>query len=65
MCASSYQEMSKAESLYKELKDKVDSLEGSGAGNITQRAIQMKNEAEALLKKANKDMETLKSMSTY
>uniref|UniRef100_A0AAR2J0A5 Laminin, beta 2-like n=1 Tax=Pygocentrus nattereri TaxID=42514 RepID=A0AAR2J0A5_PYGNA len=52
----------KAESRYKELKDKVDSLGGAGAGNITQKAIDMKKEAEALLKKVNKDMEALKSM---
>ncbi|KAI4902331.1 hypothetical protein NFI96_018366 [Prochilodus magdalenae] len=55
-------EMSEAESRYKELRDKVDSLGGAGAGNVTQKAIDMKNEAEGLLKKANKDMETLKKL---
>ncbi|KAL7859957.1 hypothetical protein SRHO_G00151040 [Serrasalmus rhombeus] len=55
-------EMSEAESRYKELKDKVDSLGGAGAGNITQKAIDMKKEAEALLKKVNKDMEALKKL---
>ncbi|XP_066526394.1 laminin subunit beta-1 [Hoplias malabaricus] len=55
-------EMSEAESQYKKLKDKVDSLEGAGGGNINQRVLDIKNEAEVLLKKATKDLETLKKL---
>ncbi|XP_062872107.1 laminin subunit beta-1 [Trichomycterus rosablanca] len=55
-------ELSKVESRYKELKEKVDSLGDSSVSNITQKVIDIKNEAEALLKKANKDMETLKKL---
>lgn len=58
-----FQDLSHVESRYKELKDKIDDLGGMPAGNITQKALDMKNEAEDLLRKANKDMETLKSMS--
>lgn len=58
-----YQDLSHVESRYKELKDKIDSLGGAAPGNITQKAVDMKNEAEDLLRKANKDMETLKSTS--
>ncbi|XP_076840048.1 laminin subunit beta-1 [Brachyhypopomus gauderio] len=52
-------DMLEAESRYKELKEKVDSLGGVGKENITQRAVDMKNEAESLLTKAKKHMETL------
>lgn len=63
MCVFLYQDLSHVESRYKELKDKIDSLGGVAAGNITQKALEMKNEAENLLRKAEKDMETLKSTS--
>ncbi|XP_026854032.2 laminin subunit beta-1 isoform X1 [Electrophorus electricus] len=56
------EEMLKAETRYKELKDMVDSLGGVAAGNITQRAIDMKNEAESLLTKAKKHLEKLKEL---
>ncbi len=51
-----------AENLYKELKEKVDSIGGTGEGDISQKAIEMKKEAEDLLKKATTGMETLRSM---
>ncbi|TSM04853.1 Laminin subunit beta-2 [Bagarius yarrelli] len=54
--------LSHVEKRYKELKDKIDDLGGTAMGNITQKAQDMKNEAENLLKKVNKDMETLKKM---
>uniref|UniRef100_A0A671QX29 Laminin subunit beta-1-like n=1 Tax=Sinocyclocheilus anshuiensis TaxID=1608454 RepID=A0A671QX29_9TELE len=47
---------------YKELIEKVDSVGGTGEGDINQRAIEMKKEAEELLKKATVGMETLRSM---
>lgn len=56
------EDLSHVESRYKELKDKIDSLGGAAPGNITQKAVDMKNEAEDLLRKANKDMETLKKL---
>ncbi|XP_053338679.1 laminin subunit beta-1 [Clarias gariepinus] len=55
-------DLSTVESHYKELTDKIDSLGPTAAGNITQKALGIKNEAEDLLKKANKDMETLKRL---
>ncbi|MCJ8741639.1 hypothetical protein PDJAM_G00072970 [Pangasius djambal] len=55
-------DLSHVESRYKELKDKIDSLGGAAVGNFTQKALDMKNEAEDLLRKANKDMETLKKL---
>lgn len=58
-----YQDLSHVETRYKELKDKIDALGETAAGNVTQKALDMKNEAEDLLRKANKDMETLKSRS--
>jgi len=57
-----YQELTNAENLYKELKEKVDSVGGTGEGNVNQRAIEMKKEAEELLNKATMGMETLRSM---
>uniref|UniRef100_A0A672SL20 Laminin subunit beta-2-like n=1 Tax=Sinocyclocheilus grahami TaxID=75366 RepID=A0A672SL20_SINGR len=56
-------ELVNAENLYNELKEKVDSVGGTGEGNISQKAIEMKKEAEELLKKATTGMETLRSMS--
>ncbi|KAB5546301.1 hypothetical protein PHYPO_G00070480 [Pangasianodon hypophthalmus] len=55
-------DLSHVETRYKELKDKIDSLGGAAVGNFTQKALDMKNEAEDLLRKANKDMETLKKL---
>lgn len=63
VCMCLHQDLSHVETRYKELKDKVDALGGTAAGNFSQKALDMKNEAEDLLKKANKDMETLKSTS--
>lgn len=57
--------MSHVENRYKELKDKIDSLGGAAPTNITQKALDMKNEAEDLLRKANKHMEMLRSMSLH
>ncbi|XP_043080121.1 laminin subunit beta-2 [Puntigrus tetrazona] len=51
-----------AENLYKKLKEKVDSVGGTGEGNISQKAIEMKKEAEDLLKKATTGMETLRKL---
>lgn len=56
------EELVNAENLYKELKDKVDSVGGTGEGNISQKAIDMKKEAEELLKKATTGMETLRKL---
>lgn len=61
MCVS--QELTNAENLYNELKEKVGSV-GGADGNVNQKATDMKKEAEDLLKKATKGMETLKSMCT-
>lgn len=63
LCMCLYQDLSHVETRYKELKDKIDSLGGAAAGNITQKALDMKKEAEDLLGKAKKDMETLRSTS--
>lgn len=63
MCVCLFQDLSHVENRYKDLKDKIDSLGGVASTNITQKALDMKNEAEDLLRKANKHMETLKSTS--
>ncbi|KAI5612331.1 laminin subunit beta-1 isoform X2 [Silurus asotus] len=55
-------DLSHVESRYKELRDKIDSLGGTAPHNITQKALDMKNEAEDLLRKANKNMEDLKKL---
>nr|XP_055044545.1 laminin subunit beta-2 [Misgurnus anguillicaudatus] len=54
------EELSKAENLYNELKEKVDSV--GGEGNVNQRATDMKKEAEDLLNKATKGMQKLKNL---
>ncbi|XP_056304742.1 laminin subunit beta-1 [Danio aesculapii] len=56
------EELTNAETLYKQLKEKVDSAGGTGEGNVNQKAIEMKKEAEDLLKKATMGMETLKKL---
>ncbi|XP_042568965.1 laminin subunit beta-1-like [Cyprinus carpio] len=56
------EELANAENKYKELKKKVDSVGGTGEGDINQKATEMKKEAEELLKKATKDMETLRNL---
>ncbi|XP_016110312.1 laminin subunit beta-2-like isoform X2 [Sinocyclocheilus grahami] len=56
------EELVNAENLYNELKEKVDSVGGTGEGNISQKAIEMKKEAEELLKKATTGMETLRKL---
>lgn len=60
-----FQDLSNVENRYKELKDKIESLGGTPTANITQKALDMKNEAEDLLRKAIKHIETLKSISLY
>ncbi|XP_073678938.1 laminin subunit beta-1 [Garra rufa] len=56
------EDLANAETLYKELKDKVDAVGGTGEGNISQRATEMKKEAEELLNKATMGMETLRKL---
>ncbi|XP_030624313.1 laminin subunit beta-2 [Chanos chanos] len=56
------QDMTKAEALYKTLNEKVDSLGGAAGGNISQRAENMKREAEDLQKKASQGIDTLKKL---
>lgn len=58
------QRLNETEDLYKDLQMKVDSLGGAsgGLGNVNQRAKEIKKEAEDLLTKANKGIETLRSM---
>lgn len=57
-----FKDLTEAEELYDKLTKKVGSLGGSAAGNINQRAKDMKKEAEDLLKKATEGLEKLKSM---
>ena len=54
--------LSEAEELYDKLTKKVESLGGSAAGNINQRAQDMKKEAEDLLRRATTGLDKLKSM---
>ncbi|XP_048033390.1 laminin subunit beta-1 [Megalobrama amblycephala] len=54
------EELINAENLYKELKEKVDLV--GGEGNVSQRAIEMKKEAEELLNKAITGMNDLKKL---
>ncbi|XP_016138604.1 laminin subunit beta-1-like [Sinocyclocheilus grahami] len=56
------EELANAENWYKELIEKVDSVGGTGEGDINQRAMEMKKEAEELLKKATVGMETLRKL---
>ncbi|XP_052450464.1 laminin subunit beta-1-like [Carassius gibelio] len=56
------EELVNAENRYKELKEKVDSVGGTGEGNISQRAREMKKEAEELLKKATTGIDSLKRL---
>lgn len=64
MCLVVLQRLNETEDRYKELQMKVDSLGGAsgGLGNVNQRAKEIKKEAEDLLTKANKGIETLRSM---
>ncbi|KAI7793829.1 laminin subunit beta-2 [Triplophysa rosa] len=55
------EELTNAENLYNDLKEKVDSV-GGADGNVNQKATDMKKEAEELLNKATKGMETLKKL---
>ncbi|ROL52307.1 Laminin subunit beta-1, partial [Anabarilius grahami] len=54
------EELINAENLYKELKEKVDSV--GGEGNVSQRAIEMKKEAEEVLNKAITGMNDLRKL---
>ncbi|XP_031421824.1 laminin subunit beta-1 [Clupea harengus] len=54
--------LSEAEELYDKLTKKVESLGGSAAGNINQRAQDMKKEAEDLLRRATTGLDKLKSL---
>ncbi|XP_028849325.1 laminin subunit beta-2 isoform X2 [Denticeps clupeoides] len=55
-------DMTAAEKEYKKLQKKISSLGGGATGNISQRAENVKKEAEDLLMKAMKDMERLKKL---
>ncbi|TRY90633.1 hypothetical protein DNTS_003700 [Danionella cerebrum] len=56
------EELQTAENLYKELKKKVEVVGGTGDGDVNQKALEMKREAEELLKKATSGMETLRKL---
>ncbi|XP_071205207.1 laminin subunit beta-1-like [Salvelinus alpinus] len=58
------QRLNETEDLYKDLQMKVDSLGGASGnlGNVNQRAKEIKREAEDLLTKADKGIETLRKL---
>ncbi|XP_051517314.1 laminin subunit beta-2 [Myxocyprinus asiaticus] len=56
------EELTDVENLYKELKAKVQSVRGNGEGDVNQRAMDMKKEAEELLNKASKGIEAIREL---
>ncbi|XP_038867518.1 laminin subunit beta-2-like [Salvelinus namaycush] len=58
------QRLNETDDLYKDLQMKVDSLGGASGdlGNVNQRAKEIKKEAEDLLTKADKGIETLRKL---